>query len=174
MPTTLSQLETAVRREKSRRLDQPLPVYVNPTLIIPSGYTQSVIGHGRQQEMLPCSDGTEAQARPLSTVTGSAKASIEILRHEIVHPPWYGKFDCCKKGIGQPPRPTVNSPIATNTATPTSCLDRVLAFVILCRGCTCSYRYVTRSTCAGGCSTQSPKEGCQQQAMVCFGEWQRL
>ncbi len=56
-------------------LHKPLPNYI-PYLFrsSPSEYTQSVMGHGRQQLMVPSIEGTGAQKRPSIT----AKESIRI------------------------------------------------------------------------------------------------
>ena len=74
-----------------------------------SGYTHSVMGHGKQQLMVPVVEGTGAQSRPSMTSKMSVIYQNVGLRH--VHPPVLGKSDCARNGAGQAPAVNVVSAI---------------------------------------------------------------
>lgn len=68
-----------------------------------SEYTQSVMGHGRQQLIIPCAEGIWAQNRPSITVDCKQQARIEKER-VYIHPPVLENLDCSKKGGVHRPR----------------------------------------------------------------------
>lgn len=63
MPATLSQFEAFGIVLKSMHA-LSCPYHIIDQYHAPSEYTQSVIGHGRQQSTVPSGEGTGAQNRP--------------------------------------------------------------------------------------------------------------
>lgn len=72
MPATLSQFAAfGIVLKSMHALSSPYDIYWC-SCHAPSEYTQSVIGHGRQQSTVPSAEGTGTQKRPLRSECMSA------------------------------------------------------------------------------------------------------
>lgn len=109
MPATLSQFAAfGIVLKSMHFINLPCHAYQS-SYHAPSEYTQSVIGHGRQQSTVPSAEGTGAQNRPSRSGTQVSEAIEEHSRfsESDLHPTVLGKFDSCKKGAVQSPRAVV-------------------------------------------------------------------